>query len=242
MPRLAKADVARVLDQTGKKIIDAGGPDGRVSRKDIAVLRESLRGTEQRLVDVFFSFIDHRDAGKGAQVTAKDVNAAVAYAKTVMLDRFDPNNNGFSKAEIEKITSVSGHLAVALAKAHQETVDPRLAFEGTSSLYELRQRIGKAHEQKVTYTSPDKVPVELSGMILEASRQASYTGIKTLKDAFAAVDQNEIVVRFLTDKASGAKVIAVDYGAGDNTYGGLFDSAGILLAAIHDGDLMPTAR
>ena len=92
-------------------------------------------------------------------------------------------------------------------------------------------------EKEVTYTRPDQVPPELKKMIIDATHQSSYTDTVTLKDAFEAVDQGEFVVRYLKDEKTGEKLISVDYGAGDNTYGGIFSANGKLAARIHDGDL-----
>lgn len=124
MSRIAKADVSAALDRAAKNITDAAGRDGVVSRKDIKTKLETLTGTEKQLTDRFFRFIDHRDYKTGARITKSDVDRALTYAKQHLLEKYDVNNNGFSKSEIAKM-SVTGQLSVALAaEAKGVTLDP----------------------------------------------------------------------------------------------------------------------
>ena len=122
MPRIAKADVNRALEHAAKLIVSAGGNDGRTSRSDMKAAVGKLQGTERTLVDVFFKFVDHRDFKSGAQVTASHVKRAVAYAKEHMVAKYDLDNNGLSKAEIDKM-SLTGKRAVDLAKLLKDPVN-----------------------------------------------------------------------------------------------------------------------
>jgi hypothetical protein len=118
MSRIAKTDVNQALALAAKTIIAARGDDDRVSRADLkkALATDRVPRQQRALVDIFFKFIDHRDFKKGAQVTAKDVNRAVAYAKAHMVAKYDLNSNGLSKDEIKQM-SLTGKRAVDLAKA-----------------------------------------------------------------------------------------------------------------------------
>ncbi len=236
MPRIAKVDVNRALEQAAKTLIQAGGSDGRISRAEVKARLPALKGPEKTLVDLFFKFIDHQDFKLGAQVTAADVKKAVAYAKEHMVAKYDLNNNGLSKDEIKKM-SLTGKLAIDLAKALKDvpvpTQDSVVAKFGTFG--ELLD--GVKTEKNVKYTRPDQVPAELKQLLLDATHQSTHTDAVTLKDAFEAVDQSEFIVRYLKDAATGEKLVSVDYGAGDSAYGGIFTPSGKLLAAIHDGDL-----
>ena len=238
MSRIAKADVNRALDQAAKTIIAAAGTDGRTSRADLKAALKGLEGTEKKLVDVFFKFIDHRDFRSGAQVTQADVKRAVAYAKEHMVAKYDLNNNGLSSSEVKKM-SLSGRLAVDLAKSLKEAgIAPSEGMLSKwTTFYELTENV--ANEGRKDYTAADsaKISPELAAMIVEATHQSSYTHVTNLAEAFDAVDQGEIVVRTLKDKATGEKLLAIDYGAGDNTYGALFSLKGKLVASIHDGDI-----
>ena len=236
MPRIAKADVNRALEQAAKTIIEAGGNDGKISRAEIKARLPELKGPEKKLVDMFFRFIDNRDFKLGATVTPADVKKAVAYAKEHMVAKYDLNSDGLSKAEIAKM-SLTGKLAVDLAKALKAA--PAVPTESVVKQYGTFNELTDAvtTEKTTKYVRPDQVPAALKQMILDATHQSSYTDAVTLKDAFEAVDQGEFVVRNLKDPKTGEKLISVDYGAGDNTYGAVFTPTGKLLAAIHDGDL-----
>ena len=120
MARIAKADVNRALDHVAKQLKIAGGEDGRVSRADVKKALPTLTKAERKLADIFFKFVDHRDFKAGAQVTATDLNKAVAYARQSLIAKYDLNTNGLSKAEISDM-SLTGQRAVDLAKALKAT-------------------------------------------------------------------------------------------------------------------------
>ncbi len=116
MARIAKADVNRALEHVARQLVTAGGADGRVSRADVQKALPTLTKAEKKLADIFFKFVDHRDFKSGAQVTSKDIDKAVAYAKKSLIAKYDLNTNGLSKDEITKM-SITGQRAVDLAKA-----------------------------------------------------------------------------------------------------------------------------
>ncbi len=137
MARLAKSHVHEALDHVAATIIAADRGDGRISRADMRRAVRRLRGLERTLTEVFFRFVDHRDAAAGAVVTRKDVEGTVAYAKDRLVDAYDINENGLSKAEIAKMSNL-GKLAVALARErmialHFDENDP-LPADHTPSL------------------------------------------------------------------------------------------------------------
>jgi pyridoxine 5'-phosphate synthase PdxJ len=140
MPRIAKTEVNKALSVAAKTIVQAGGTDGRTSRAELKAKLSSLPKEQAALVDIFFKFIDNRDFKKGAQVTAKDVDRAVAYAKTHMIAKYDLNANGLSKDEIAKM-SLTGKRAVELAKALKATGVP--ADGGTLSSTKLVAEFNK---------------------------------------------------------------------------------------------------
>ena len=244
MSRISKADVNGALERAGQRIIDAAGPDKRVSRADIRGALSSLEGTEKKLVDVFFKFIDHRDHKAGATVTAKDVEKALAYAKEKLVARYDLNGNGLSKSEIAKM-SLTGQLAVQLAKelkAQVVTPEPSPAptadgfVQDGMSFYELREGVSIDSHQR--FTSADQVSELMAQQFINACGTSTYDHVKTLAEAYEAVDAGEFVVRTFTDPQDGKKYVAVDYGAGDSTYGAIFEEGSSEIAfAIKDGEL-----
>ena len=235
MPRIAKAEVNRALELAAMRIKDAGGSDGRVSRAEMTKALKGLTGTEKTLTDVFFKFIDHRDFKKGAQVTSADITRAVTYAKSTMIAKYDLNENGLSATEVKKM-SLTGKLAVSLAKELKAAAAAKSPLdEGT--FHEFLEKVTLSSRTKVTEAG--QVDALLGKQLIEACHQSSYTDVTTLAQAFDAVDQGEFVVSQVKDKKTGELYTAIDYGAGDNTYGAIFNTSGKLLAQIHDGDLSP---
>ena len=234
MPRIAKAEVNRALELAAMRITDAGGADGRVSRAEMTKALKGLTGTEKKLTDVFFKFIDHRDFKKGAQVTSADVTRAVNYAKTTMVAKYDLNGNGLSDSEVKKM-SLTGKLAVSLAKELKAAAAAKGALdEGT--FHEFLEKVTVSSRTQVT--EPSQVDALLKQQLIAACHQSSYTDVATLADAFEAVDQGEFVVSQVKDKKTGELYTAVDYGAGDNTYGAIFKKGSATpIVSIHDGDL-----
>ncbi|MBK9035750.1 MAG: hypothetical protein IPL61_31625 [Myxococcales bacterium] len=74
--------------------------------------------------------------------------------------------------------------------------------------------------------------------VVRAVQQSAHTDVMTAAEAFAAVDGQVIRRLDLYDEAGGRAFVALEYGAGDNSYGAVFgyDSAE-LVSKIHDGDL-----
>jgi hypothetical protein len=99
------------MDHVAGLINDAMGPDGIASREDREALVSDLykqgRGTEALATSYFFSFMDHRDYKPGARITSTDIDRAVEYAGESMLKNKDKNNNGYSKAEVDKFSTTA---------------------------------------------------------------------------------------------------------------------------------------
>ena len=233
MSRIAKNDVNRALEMAANRIKDAGGADGRVSRAEMTTALKGLTGTEKKLADVFFKFIDHRDFKSGAQVTSKDVDRAVKYAKTTMIAKYDLDNNGLSAAEVKKM-SLTGKLAVTLATELKAAAAKTTALDA-GTFGDFLDQVTTTNRTDVT--SASQVDDLLKKQLIAACHQSSYTDVRTLADAFDAVDQGEFVVRQVKDKKTGETYTAIDYGAGDNTYGAIFKTGSAKpVIGIHDGD------
>lgn len=115
MPRIAKADVFAALERAANHIRSAAGNDGITSRSDMRRKLRELHGIERLLTDVFYRFIDHRDAKAGARITESDISDALSYARRQMIDQYDLNRNGLSASEIARMSS-TGRMAVQLAR------------------------------------------------------------------------------------------------------------------------------
>jgi hypothetical protein len=233
MSRIAKNEVNRALELAANRIKDAGGADGRVSRTEMTAALKGLTGTEKKLADVFFKFIDHRDFKSGAQVTSKDVDRAVKYAKTSMIAKYDLDHNGLSAAEVKKM-SLTGKLAVTLATELKAAAAKTTALDA-GTFGDFLDQVTTTNRTDVT--SASQVDDLLKKQLIAACHQSSYSDVRTLADAFDAVDQGEFVVRQVKDKKTGETYTAIDYGAGDNTYGAIFKTGSAKpVIGIHDGD------
>ena len=246
MSRISKADVNGALERAAQRIIDAAGSDRRVSRADLKGALSQLEGTEKKLVDVFFKFVDHRDHKPGSTVTASDVQKALAYAKEKLVAAYDLNGNGLSQSEIAKM-SLTGKLAVQLAKelkaapivpnvpvTPSPSGDP-VVQEGMS-FYELRESVTVDSHQR--FTAESNVDALMAQQFIAACHTSTYDHVRTLADAYAAVDAGEFVVRTFKDPGDGKQYVAIDYGAGDSTYGAIFEQGKATPAfAIKDGEL-----
>jgi hypothetical protein len=185
---------------------------------------------------VFYRFVDHRDHRPGATVTADDVRRAAVYAKHTMVDAYDVNGNGLSKSEIAKM-SLTGKLAVELTRELKRAPDQQVGIvQPGLSFYELRQ--GVQIDATRRFTTREGIDATLEQQIVEATHASTYTHVRTLEDAFAAVDAGEFVVRDFTDPTDGKRYTAIDYGAGDSTYGAIFEAGSTRVAfEIKDGEL-----
>jgi hypothetical protein len=236
MSRIAKADVNAALQRAATNITSAAGADGRTSRAELKEALKGLTGTEKKLTDVFFKFVDHRDFKKGAQVTASDVSRAVTYAKEKLIAKYDLNNNGLSPAEVKKM-SLTGKLSVDLARELKAAAANGKGALEAPTFHDFLDQVKVTSERTLTSADASSISPELTKQIIAACHQSSHTDVKTLADAFEAVDQGEFVIREGTDKKTGAKYLSVDYGAGDNTYGAIFKTGSAKpVIGIHDGD------
>ena len=92
------------------------------------------------------------------------------------------------------------------------------------------------------YTSPAGMTELDRRRVVLAVQQSSHTDVTTAEQAFARVDQSTINVMRLWEPAASRNWVAFEYGAGDNSYGAIFDGrSDRIVASIHDGDLLDCA-
>lgn len=123
MSIIATSDVHGALTRAADQLLQAAGPDGVVSRKDIRAKLLSLEGTERELVDALYRFIDRRDAERSARMTKADIDAALAFIRTELVDRHDLDKNGLAEDEVARMSDL-GKLAVTLARKLKEATGP----------------------------------------------------------------------------------------------------------------------
>jgi hypothetical protein len=78
--------------------------------------------------------------------------------------------------------------------------------------------------------------------LMYAVQQSANTDVTTPEEAITRVDQDEVNVTWFVETAAKRAFIAFEYGAGDNSYGAVFDRwsdgpTGGMVTNIHDGDL-----
>jgi hypothetical protein len=150
-----------------------------------------------------------------------------------MIAKYDLDHNGLSAAEVKKM-SLTGKLAVTLATELKAAAAKTTALDA-GTFGDFLDQVTTTNRTDVT--SASQVDDLLKKQLIAACHQSSYSDVRTLADAFDAVDQGEFVVRQVKDKKTGETYTAIDYGAGDNTYGAIFKTGSAKpVIGIHDGD------
>jgi hypothetical protein len=89
------------------------------------------------------------------------------------------------------------------------------------------------------WTSADGLSDLQRAQVVRAVQQSSHTDVTTAEEAFARVDQQEVNRLELYDAEGARAFTAMEYGAGDNSYGAIFaQGTTTLVTHIHDGDLL----
>lgn len=74
--------------------------------------------------------------------------------------------------------------------------------------------------------------------LVRAVHESSHTDVTTPQEALARVDQGEVNITWISEPAARRMFVAFEYGAGDNSYGAIFDKhTDARATSIHDGDL-----
>ncbi len=141
MGNVATSEVHAAVDRAAAQLLDAAGPDGIVSRKDIRTKLLALEGKERELVDSLYRFVDRRDGQRSARMTRRDIDDALAYIRKELVDRFDLDNNGLSEDEVARMSEL-GKLAVSLARTLKdvtgdkgESLDQQLKTLASGGIY-----------------------------------------------------------------------------------------------------------
>jgi hypothetical protein len=166
MARISHATPMKGFDHIRNLLDQAGGKDGIISRDDakklVSQLREDGRGTEALAAKNLFKMMDMRDAGDGNRVTDYDLNKTRDFVETKMLENRDGNRNGFSQAEIAKM-SPTGKALVELGR-----------------VLEMKETMGR-----VGYDVPEKGMDHIAGLLRAA---AGADGITSRDDEKALLD------------------------------------------------------
>lgn len=98
--------------------------------------------------------------------------------------------------------------------------------------------LGISQRIKITAATLGQYDAKMRDFIVRAVQQSSHTDVTTAEEALERVDQEEINYNMVTDSTGRRTYAALEYGAGDNSYGAVFDYfTGEIATQIHDGDL-----
>ncbi len=166
MARISHSTPMTAYDHIAKMLEDKAGPDGIVSRADaealVTELRKDGRGTEALAANNLFKMIDAFDNKEGARVTGFDLKISRKFVEEKMLENRDVNRNGFSHAEIEKMSPTA------------------------RALVELGQTLEIASKGgRIAHSVPEQGAEHIASLILKS---AGADGIISRKDADALFD------------------------------------------------------
>jgi hypothetical protein len=137
MSRISHKTPLEGFDHVARLLKGAAGPDGLLSHDDARKLVTQLgtegRKTEALAAENIFTMLDKRDAAPGTRVTTSELDAVRTFVRTRMLENRDLNNDGYSAAEMKKM-SITGQALVEIGTTLQaaRTVDveaAKTAFE-----------------------------------------------------------------------------------------------------------------
>lgn len=143
---------------------------------------------------------------------------------------------------------VKGHQATTLGK-FKVTVGcegdgcappaPACVFGGTySDIFNDNPNITVINRTKIYPNTLNTLSAEEQHQLMLAVQQSSHDDVTTPEEAILRVDQDEVNVVWLAEENAQRAFVAFEYGAGDNSYGAIFDrNSGEMVTNIHDGDL-----
>lgn len=120
MARISHNTPLKAFDHVAGLMKEQASRDGVLSRADaknlVKDLRAQGRGTEALAAENIFKMLDKRDSAfEGARVTARDLNGVRSFVKDKMLENRDLNGDGYSRAEIARM-SETGKALVEIGK------------------------------------------------------------------------------------------------------------------------------
>ena len=142
--------------------------------------------------------------------------------------------------------TTSGAFAVTLGCDRYACSAPMPTCAFGDTFRELdRQRF--AFGAQVALRSPAGLDATTQAQLVRAVQASSHTDVTTAAEAFSRVDEGVINRIELRDSIAVRRYVAYEYGAGDNSYGAIFDERDLEPAVeIHDGDFdecrVPAAR
>lgn len=174
------------------------------------------------------------DASGARQVLAYDGNPTRSYRS---LERELPA--GRYELELYVFAPSSASLTLRTRCISGPSCAPASACRFGAQFGDLRasSRIEVLSEQ--WHTNLEQLDSREQEQLILAVHQSSHDDVTTAEEALSRVDQEEVRVMELRDRTDDSRYTVFEYGAGDNSYGAIFQTAELTIAAsIHDGDLL----
>jgi hypothetical protein len=199
------------------------------------VLRTS--GTSARETDTVLYLYQEGPRGFGRALTSNDDAPGTLYSaisRRLGAGRYRALVKGYSRS-----TRGAFSLTATCEGAGCGTppVDACL-FGATFSDLHMSMRPRVTFDQSLTASDIATLPETLRAQIVVAVRQSAHTDVMTIEEAFGRVDGGRIGRYELYDDLGARTFTAIEYGAGDNSYGAIFAGRTTELAArVQDGDI-----
>jgi hypothetical protein len=201
------------------------------------VLRTNVAMPGSRSVDTVLYLYREGPRGFGRALTSNDDATGTlfsAISRRLEAGRYRVLVKGYARS-----TRGPFSLAVTCSGAGCGTppVDACL-FGATFSELRMSERPRITFEQVLTALDLPTLPETLRAQIVRAVQQSAHTDVTTVEEAFMRVDGGQVNRLELYDGLGARTFTAIEYGAGDNSYGAIFSGRTTDLAArIQDGDL-----
>jgi hypothetical protein len=105
------------------------------------------------------------------------------------------------------------------------------------TFYDLRNDPRFAFAPAKVLTAASTISALQGKQVIRAMHASTHTDVTTAAEAFASADQGEINEYAIESNVTGKTYTAMEYGAGDNSYGAIFAAGSTtVVAEIHDGD------
>jgi hypothetical protein len=189
----------------------------------------------QRRTDTVLYLYKEGPTGWGAYIARNDDYGSTTYSRLVR----DLGAGRYRVLVKGYLASTRGKFSLTVGCAGSGCAPPAGCLFG--EVYhdiESNPALQTIHTDVITAANLDSLSAADGAKLVRAVQQSSHTDVTTPAEALSRVDQQEINVTWLAEPAARRGFIAFEYGAGDNSYGAIFERRGdAMVTSIQDGDL-----
>jgi hypothetical protein len=200
-----------------------------------AVTSYSLLG-QRRTDTVLYLYRQQANGGFGAYIARNDDYGNTTYSKI----RKDLTAGRYRVLVKGYATTTRGKFSVRVdcTGAGCEPPPPATACVFGDAYNDLDSRDALVVTNRTRWTSAAGLSDLDRRRVVLAVQQSAHSDVTTAEEAFARVDQREINAVYIYEPEAARSFVALEYGAGDNSYGAYFEGrTDVMVAGIHDGDL-----